>query len=161
MDKTKIKLTNVKVLFANLEDEGFGTSITIDATDENIQKNITAWVEENKIGKGAKAGIPNFKEYTNDSGVTTKQFTFKINDNTKFGYAEGLSQSDLAWGATVSIVANSFEYDNKFGKGMSQSLSAVYVSKPARTSGDADLEELMAGDILDSAVEEELPSMPF
>lgn len=139
-DKTKLTLRNVEVVFANLEDEGFGRSITVNATDKTVKQAITEWVEFNKIGKGDKAGKPNFKEYEDKF-----QYSFKINDFTRFAGLNGLSEKDLGFGAMVSLIANSFEYDNKFGKGMSGSLSAVVIEKRASTSADADLEELMLG----------------
>lgn len=139
-DTAKLTLRGVEVIFANLEDEGFGRSITIDATDPNIKKSITEWVKVNKIGKGDKAGVPNFKEYEDKI-----QYSFKINDFTRFAGLNGLSEKDLGFGAKVSLIANAFEYDNKFGKGISGSLSAVVVERRASTSADADLEELLGG----------------
>ena len=35
-----LQLFDIKVIFADLEDRGFGRNIVIDATDENIQKAI-------------------------------------------------------------------------------------------------------------------------
>lgn len=137
-DTSKITLRGVEIFFANLEDEGFGRSLTIDATDPNTKKAITNWVETNKIGKGDKAGVPNFKTYEDKV-----QYAFKINDFTRFAGNNGLSEKDLGFGAKVSLIANAFEYDNKFGKGVSGSLSAVLIEKRASTSADADLEELM------------------
>ena len=34
MQKNRIKLENAEIIFANLEDKGFGTSLTIKVTDE-------------------------------------------------------------------------------------------------------------------------------
>lgn len=140
MDNPKLVLRDVAVVFANLEDEGFGRSITVDATDKEVNKAITKWVKDNNIGKGDKAGIPNFKEY---EGKT--QYSFKLNDFTRFAGLNGLSEKDLGFGARISLVANAFEYDNKFGKGVSGGLSAVVVEKRASTSADGDLEELLNG----------------
>jgi len=135
----KLTLRNVEVIFANLEDkDGFGRSITIDATNADTKKTITEWVVANKIGKGDKAGKPNFKEYEGKL-----QYNLKINDFTRFAGSNGLSEKDLGFGAKISLIPNAFEYDNKFGKGVSGSLSAVVIEKRASTSADADLEELL------------------
>jgi len=141
---TKLVLRDCKVIFANITDEGFGTSITIDATDKDLQAKISAWVAENKIGKETP-GVANFKEYTpEEGGETTIQFSFKINDYTKFQGLEGATKDNLGFGAVVDIVANAFPYDNKFGKGVSQSLSAVLIKKGASSSGEADMNELIS-----------------
>jgi hypothetical protein len=134
----KLTLKNVEIVFANVVDEGFGKSITINATDKDIKASITKWVEDNKIGKAEKAGVPNFKDY---EGKT--QYAFKINDYTQFGSTAGLEQKDLGFGAKVSLVAKAFVYDNKFGKGNGAALSAVFIEKRAPTGADADLESLM------------------
>lgn len=160
----KLVLRGVEVVFANLQDEGFGKSITVLATDLEVKKAITKWVVDNKIGKGDKAGKPNFKEYEGKD-----QYAFKINDFTRFAGLNGLSEKDLGFGARISLIANAFIYDNKFGKGVSGSLSAVVVEKRASTSADGDLEELLgkAIDSIDSEVENEptdedlLSSIPF
>ena len=138
MDNTKITLKNVKVVFVSLEDEGFGRSITVDATPKDVKEAITKWVKDNNIGKGDKAGTPNFKDYEQ-----TTQYQFKMNDNTRFAGVNGLSEKDLGFGAQVSLTANSFAYDNKFGKGTGSSLSAVVVEARSPTSADSDLADLM------------------
>lgn len=140
----KLKLTNVKIIFANTKDEGFGRSLTIDATSPEIQKRITEWVEVNKIGK-TDPGVPKFKEYQPEQGDKTIQYNFRINDYTKFVGIGGLTIDDLGYGAEVSLVAQAFEYNNKFGKGTSASLSAVLIEKAIRTSADDDIDELLQG----------------
>lgn len=141
---TKLILRDVKVIFANLTDEGYGTSITIDATDEKVRKDITNWVAENKIGKD-NPGVANFKEYTpEDSDEVTYQFSFKVNDYTKFKGLESLTKENLGFGAVIDLVANPFLFDNKFGKGVSQSLSAVLIKVGSASSADADMEALEA-----------------
>ena len=136
--KEKLTLENVEVVFANLVDEGFGKSITVNATEDEVKKKITDWVKTNKIGKGDKAGTPNFKDYEGK-----QQYAFKINDYTQFGGINGLTKDNLGFGATVSLTAKAFAYDNKFGKGTSGALSAVVVKERAKTGADADLAELM------------------
>ncbi|MCK9320099.1 hypothetical protein [Methanoculleus sp.] len=140
----KLKLQNCKVIFANLTDEGFGTSITIDASEGSIRTKISDWVKANNIGKETP-GVAKFKEYTpEDSEVVTIQYSFKINDFTKFMGLEGLSKDDLGYGAVIDLVANPFPYDNKFGKGISSSLSAVLIKEKGKTGSDADMEDLLS-----------------
>lgn len=138
----KIKLNNVKVIFANIKDDGFGRSLTIDATDTGVQKEIEDWVKANNIGK--VPGKVNFKEYQPEQGDKTIQYAFKINDYTKFIGVGGLTVDDLGYGAEVSLIAQAFQYDNKFGKGTSASLSAVLIHKGIRTSADDDIDELLS-----------------
>ena len=153
---TKLKLQNVKVVFFNPEDEGFGRSITIDATDQNVRKEIAYWVEANKIGKD-NPGVPKFKEYTSEkTGETTIQFAFKINDYTKYAGINGLSEKDLGYGAVIDIIAQAFEYSNTFTGGQTrvgQSASAIVVRSGATTGADNDLAELL-GDLGDEATAE-------
>lgn len=141
-DKTKLTLRGVEVIFANLEDEGFGRSITIDVTDPETAKAIKNWVEANNIGKADNAGKPNFKDYEGK-----KQYAFKINDFTRFAGQNGLSEKDLGFGAKISLVAKAFDYDNKFGKGTSASLSAVLVEQRSSTGADEDLAELLGDEV--------------
>lgn len=140
----KIKLNNAKIIFANLKDDGYGKSITIDATSPEVQKQITEWVEVNKIGK-TEPGVPKFKEYQPEQGDKVIQYSFRINDYTKFVGINGLTKEDLGYGAEVSLIAQAFEYNNKFGKGVSASLSAVLIEKAVRTSADDDIDDLLQG----------------
>lgn len=161
---TKLKLQKVKVIFYNDVDEGFGTSITIDATDENIRKQITDWVKQNNIGKD-NPGVANFKEYTNEkSGETTIQYSFRINEYTKYAGLNGLSEKDLGYGAVVDLIANAFVYNNRFTGGkdrVGQSASAIVVRSGATTGGDADLQELL-GDLGEEPEEEvQAGNVPF
>jgi hypothetical protein len=140
----KLKLRDCKVIFANLTDEGFGTSITIDATNEAVKEKISAWVKANNIGKDTP-GVAKFKEYTpEESDVVTIQYAFRVNDFTKFMGVDGLAKEDLGYGAIIDLVANPFPYDNKFGKGISSSLSAVLIRSKGTTGADADMEDLLA-----------------
>ena len=139
-ENTKLKLKEVKVIFFNPEDEGFGTSITIDCTDPAVRKQIEDWVKENNIGKD-EPGVAKIKDYTNDDGETTQQFAFKINDYTKYAGLNGLGKESLGYGAVVDLIANAYTYNNKFTGGkdrVGQSVSAIVVRSGARTGGDAD-----------------------
>jgi hypothetical protein len=147
MDTTKIKLTNVKIIFANFKDEGFGTNITIDATNPEVQEAIKKWVKDNNIGKGDKAGVANFKEYKSEDADTIIQYTFKHNKYTKFIATNAEFNEDmLGYGAEISLIANSFPVDNKFMKGNSSALLAVKVIKP-KTSGADDAVKELEGDL--------------
>ena len=141
----KLKLKGVKVVFYNPEDEGFGTSITI-AVDDEAKKLITDWVKANNIGKD-NPGVANFKDYTNEkTGETTTQYSFRLNDYTKYAGINGLSEKDLGYGAVIDLIANAFEYNNKFTGGktrVGQSASAIVVRSGATSGGDADLAELL------------------
>lgn len=140
VNDTKIQLKNVRVIFASLEDEGFGRSITIDVTDKDLQKGIKDWVKANKIGK-TTPGEVTFKDYEG-----TLQYAFKLNDKSKIVYRSGVREGDLGYGSEVSMSVNAFEYNNKFGKGFSSSISALVVEKGAASGADADLAELLDED---------------
>lgn len=133
----KLKLEHVNIVFANLEDEGFGRSLTIDVTDKEVQNKISEWVKKNKIGKKTP-GVANFKEYEGKH-----QYAFKISDFTQFMGKDGLTKDNLGFGAQISLIAQPFEYDNKFGKGVSANLSAVLVEARAKTGADDDMAELL------------------
>lgn len=160
---TKLKLKNVKVVFFNPEDEGFGTSITIDATSEDVRKQIAEWVKVNNIGKD-NPGVANFKEYTPEGGDKTYQFAFKINEFTRYAGVNGLGKDDIGYGAMIDIIANAYTYNNKFTGGkdrVGQSASAIVVRSGASSGGDADLAELL-GDLGEEPEEEvEVTSVPF
>ena len=118
-----LQLFDIKVIFADLEDRGFGRNIVIDATDEKVQEQIKEWVKENNIN----GGEAKFKDYTDKEGKTTKQYTFKLSQYTEFGGADNLNEKAIGYGAIVNLLASAYDYDNKFGKGTSASLRAVYV----------------------------------
>lgn len=132
MDETTktIQLFDVKVIFADLEDRGFGRNIVIDATDQATQDAITMWVKDNNIN-GGKA---HFKDYTTKEGVATKQYTFKLSNYTQFGGDNNLDEKSLGYGAIINLLASAYDYDNKFGKGTSASLRALYVKEGAAKS---------------------------
>ena len=124
MESKELILKHVKVIFAELEDKGFGRNLTIDATEPGIQNQISEWVKVNNIN----GGVAKFKDYTNKDGITTKQYNFKFSDYTDIAGKE--EATDLGYGAVVNILAKAYEYDNKFGKGISASLASVYVVEP-------------------------------
>ena len=162
-DNSKLKLKNVKVVFFNPEDEGYGTSITIDCTDEAVKQQIIDWVKENKIGKD-NPGVANIKEYKPEEGDTVYQFQFKINDFTKYAGINGLSKDDLGYGAVVDLIATAYTYNNKFTGGkdkVGQSVSAIVVKSGASAGGDADLQELL-GEVSEEPDEEvKADGVPF
>ena len=128
-DKTVIILKHAKVLFAELKDKGYGLSLTIDATDANVKSAIEQWVAANNIN-GGKA---KFKDYTNEkTGIKTIQYQFRISEYTEFSCPDDkdYTSKDLGYGAIVNLKASAYEYDNKFGKGISASLRGVYIIEP-------------------------------
>ena len=125
-----IQLFDVKVIFADLEDRGFGRNIVIDATDEATQAAINIWCKDNNIN----GGVAKFKDYTTKDGVATKQYTFKLSQYTQFGGKDNLDEKALGYGAIINLLASAYDYDNKFGKGTSASLRAVYVKEGATKS---------------------------
>ena len=138
----KLKLKNVEVVFANLEDEGFGRSLTIKVTSEN-EKAINEFFRVNQIGneKSRAIGEPNYKEYEG-----TKQLSIRLNDNTRFAGLNGLGLHDLGYGSRIDCIINAFEYNNKFTRGetyVGASLSAVLILSGRKTGADADLNELL------------------
>ena len=125
-----IQLFDVKVIFADLEDRGFGRNIVIDATEPVIQEEISTWVKANNIN----GGEAKFKDYTTKDGVETKQYTFKLSKYTQFGGDNNLDEKSIDYGAIINLLASAYDYDNKFGKGTSASLRAVYVKEGATKS---------------------------
>lgn len=129
MNNSELELKDVKIIFADVNDErGYGKCITIDATDNATQKAIETWYKDCKIGKGE----PKFKEYTKDD-VTMVQYTFKLSQFIQIG-GNGFTANDLGYGAIVNILAKAYEYDNKFGKGVTSSATAIYIKSGARQS---------------------------
>jgi hypothetical protein len=158
----KLKISNAEIIFANLEDSGFGTSLTIKVTPE-IEKQLVDFYAKNKIGNEKTViGVPNFKDYEG-----TKQFSAKINDSTKFAGLNGLTTENLGFGATINFFLNAFEYNNKFTKGKSfvgASVSAVVILSGRKTGADADLAELLGDTSLpttESNNEATSDDMPF
>lgn len=138
MDKKIIVLTHVNVIFSELVDKGFGRSITIDATDKEVQKSITEWVKANNIN----GGTPKFKEYTNEKDdKTTIQYNFKLSDYTQIDGKDGLGEKELGYGAVVNLQARAYEYENKFGKGISSSLDGIFVVEPTKNTVMANIAE--------------------
>ena len=126
-DTKTLQLFDIKVIFADLEDRGFGLNIVIDATDPAVQTKISEWVKANNIN----GGEAKFKDYTTKDGEATKQYTFKLSKYTEFGGADNLNEKSLGYGAIINLAASAYDYDNKFGKGTSASLRAIYVKSGA------------------------------
>ena len=138
MDSKEIVLKDLTVIFAELEDKGYGISITVDATDPTIKQQITDWVIANNIN----GGTPKFKSYTNKDGQEVVQYQFKISQYTDFKFKDDVErEKGLGYGAKINIVARSFEYKNKFGTGISASLSAVFVKEGAKNNAMSKIAE--------------------
>lgn len=124
-----LTLKHVKVIFADLEDRGYGRSITIDVTDSETNDIVKDWCE----ATGVNGGKANIKEYKDKDGNVTLQYNFKLSKFTEIEYKEGIAER-LGYGAIINLTARAFEYDNKFGKGISASLASVFVVEPAVSS---------------------------
>ena len=131
-----IVLKGVNVIFSELKDKGYGRSITIDATKPEIQKQITDWVKANNIN----GGTPKFKDYTDKEGKTTKQYTFKLSEYTQIA-GKDLDEKSLGYGAVINLQARAFEYENKFGKGISASLDGIFIIEPYKNTVMANIAE--------------------
>lgn len=124
----ELTIKHATIIFAELKDKGYGRNITIDATDPATKKAIEEWVKANNIN-GGEAKI---KEYTNKEGKTTLQYQFKLSEYTKIqGKDEKWGVAELGWGAVVNLTARAYEYENKFGKGISASLAGIFIVEPA------------------------------
>lgn len=124
-----LTIKHAKVIFADLEDRGYGRSITIDVTDPEMADLIKDWCK----ATGVNGGKANIKEYKDKDGNVTLQYAFKLSKFSDIQYKEGIAQR-LGYGAIINLTARAFEYDNKFGKGVSASLAAVFVVEPAVSS---------------------------
>lgn len=136
-DKKVIELFNVKVIFADLEDRGFGRNIVIDATSQEVRDKIDVWTAENNIN----GGVAKYKDYTTKEGEETKQYTFKLSQYTEFGGKDNLNEKALGYGAIVNLSASAYDFNNKFGTGTSASLRAVYVKEGATKSALSSIAE--------------------
>ena len=130
MENTELVLTHVNVIFAELKDKGFGRSITIDATDPVVKEAITKWVAANNIN----GGTPKFKDYTGKDGKTVTQYQLRLSEFTEVDGKNGEDELDLGYGAVVNLKARPFTYDNKFGKGISASLRAIFIVEPRKNN---------------------------
>lgn len=133
----ELVLKNVKVIFADLEDRGFGRNIVVDATDTDTREAIVAWVKANNIN----GGEAKFKDYTTKDGEETKQYTFKLSNYTEFDGDNNLNEKSLGYGAIVNLSASAYDYNNKFGTGTSASLRAVYIKQGAVKSAMSKLKD--------------------
>lgn len=131
-----IVLKGVNVIFSELTDKGYGRSITIDATKPEIQKQITDWVKANNIN----GGTPKFKDYTDKEGKTTKQYAFKLSEYAQIA-GKDLDEKSLGYGAVINLQARAFEYENKFGKGISASLDGIFIIEPCKNTVMANIAE--------------------
>lgn len=116
-------IKGAKIVFAELEDNGFGKNIVIDASDIDLQEQIAKFYKDAKIGDGK----PKFKDYTNKDGETTKQFTLKLSEYTDIEGKDGLGAKDLRYGAKVNILVRTYNWDNKFGKGTSARVQSIFL----------------------------------
>lgn len=127
MEKELI-VKHAKILFTELEDKGFGRNITIDVTDESINKQIQDWA----TAQGIKIKT---RDYTNKDGKTTKQCQLKLSKFiTIAGKNESYNESNLGFGAVVNLILITYAYDNKFGKGNTACVSNIFIIEPKKNS---------------------------
>ncbi len=137
----KLVIHKARVIFYNKEDEGFGKSITIDATSPSVLKVIKEFCKDmGKFNKKTKEKEPSaiIKKYEDK-----EQATFRINDYTKIIAGE-FDPNKLAYNSIVSLVVSKFDYDNKFGQGTSNSISIIKIIHLA----DNQDENLLSDDIV-------------
>lgn len=131
----EITITHANVLFVELEDKGYGRNVTIDVTDDTIRKPIEDWAKEN----GIKLRI---KDYTQKDGTIVKQLQLKFSKFLKVaGKEPTYNEASIGWGAVINLIANVYEYDNKFGKGRTMSVSNIFIVEPAKNSKMASISE--------------------
>lgn len=131
----EITITHANVLFVELEDKGYGRNVTIDVTDDAIRKPIEDWAKEN----GIKLRI---KDYTQKDGAIVKQLQLKFSKFLKVaGKEPAYNEASIGWGAVINLIANVYEYDNKFGKGRTMSVSNIFIVEPAKNSKMASISE--------------------
>lgn len=154
-DLKLIKLKNLEVAFANLEDDNpYGKSIMVVIDDPVVKSKIETWVRQNNIGKAEQAGVAQFNKYEDQ-----ERFKFKFTEHTKVVDMTGKDAIDgLNRGAIISLIAKSYEYHHKqFGSGVSQSLQTIIVMKPAINEADAMTTEYL-DELRDSTDDEESKS---
>ena len=128
MEKELI-IKHANIIFTEFEDKGFGQNITIDVTDPTIRGEIQNWITANNIN-GGKMKI---KEYTSKDGVTTQQFQIKLSKFLKIsGKDSSWTQQQIGYGAVVNLILRAFEYNNKFGTGISFAVNNIFIVEPAK-----------------------------
>lgn len=139
--ENKLILKDVKLLFVEIKDKDFGSSITIDVTDDTVRKSIEDYYKAEGI-------TPKFKDYTNkETGVVTKQYSVKIASFASIQDEKGNEYSlddaetkareiKFVFGSLANIAVRAYEYDNKFGKGKSASATAIKITKGAELKDD-------------------------
>lgn len=138
----KMIIEGVKLLFIEVKDKDFGSSIVVDATDEGVQTKIEEYCAANGY-------TPKFKEFEKD-GKKTLQFAVKLSQYVKVQDEEGNEWTlddieknrrsiKLGFGAIISFVASTYKYSNKFGEGVSLAVSAIKIKKGADIKDDMSL----------------------
>lgn len=138
-----LNLKGVKVLFTEYNNKDFGSSVTLDVTNDEVRSAIEKFYADNNINKG----VAKIKEYTNtETGETTKQYSVKLADfvevvpegKTREESIKGVDElakvardNKFGRGAIVNIAIRTYEYNNNFGQGISASAVAIVVVKGA------------------------------
>ena len=158
--KVKLELKNVTVTYVNDEKDRYGRSFAV-LVDEHIDgepeeyegdseevKAITKWVKENKIGRGDKAGKPQFSTYDKEE-VHSTYFYFRPNWETEYTNLDGekLSFSDVRPGSIISLAARAFPYSyTEAGEtisGVTHKLTSVIIMKMGEDKAYEDTQALL------------------
>ena len=161
METDKLTLKSVTVKFVNGADSKYGESFAV-LVDEHIDgepeewegdskafEAITKWVKANKIGRGDKAGKPQFSEYNKDE-VHTKYFYFRPSWDTEYTDLNGekLSFGDIRPGSIISLTARAFPYSytdaGETVSGVTHKLTSVVVMKMGKNTAWEDTQGLLA-----------------
>lgn len=129
-DKRVLVLKKVNVIFAETNQESeYGASLTIDANDPDLRDMIIKYHKENNLSE------PKFKEYTNErTNETTLQYNVKLAKFVDIKGKENYGAAELGRGAVVNVVINAYDYDNKFNKGTSKSITAIFIIEPKKNN---------------------------
>lgn len=146
----KLVLRDQKLIFADINNKHFGSSITIDITAEENRKEIEKFYDDN----GLKP--PRYKEYfEKETGEGVKQITIRLakfakiaDRDDKIYELDDLTQEDaemikLIAGAKINLTIRVFKYENDFGSGKSSSVSAIKIVSFEEENKEDDLNELL------------------
>ena len=170
MEKDKLILKNVQLLFVNEKSDSYNRSITVEVTNEE-ERLITEWVKNNNIGTGDNAGVAQIMQHEFSDGGVRKYFYFKPDSNTSYTDSTGskkLTFENLTKGSTISLIARAtpYNYKDEYGmkhRGMTHRLTGVVVGIAAPNTAFEDTKELLDELNSDTKKEEDidLSDIPF
>ena len=161
MEPDKLTLKSVTVKFVNNEKSKYGESFAV-LVDEHIDgepeecegdssavEAITKWVKDNKIGRGDKAGKPQFSTFDKEE-VHSTYFYFRPSWDTEYTDLNGetLSFNDIKPGSIISLAARAFPYSytdaGETVSGVTHKLTSVIVMKMGKNTAWEDTQGLLA-----------------